>query len=111
LFPRPIIVKMVLHMKDNKHPSFILINCLEYITITINYCMALVILESKKSNNDPNPVMLCITDNTSALNWTIHTCKKSIMGQALAHVFCGLLIGSIVGVNAKWISTAKNCDR
>jgi hypothetical protein len=31
---------------------------------------------------------------------------KSIIGQALARFFCELLIGSNVGINAKWISTA-----
>jgi hypothetical protein len=44
----------------------------------------------------------------SALNWTLHTSKKLIIGRALARFFCGLLIGSNVGVNAKWISTIKN---
>jgi hypothetical protein len=51
---------------------------------------------------------MCVTDNTSALNWTLHTSKKSIIGRALARFFCGLLIGSNVGVNAKWISTTEN---
>jgi hypothetical protein len=64
-------------------------------------------LHLEKSSN-PHPVVLCVTDNTSALNWTLHTCKKSIIGRALARFFCGLLIGSNVGVNAKWISTIEN---
>jgi hypothetical protein len=51
---------------------------------------------------------MCVTDNTSALNWTLHTSKKSIIGRALARFFCGLLIGSNVWVNAKWISTTEN---
>ena len=38
----------------------------------------------------------------------MHTCKKSIIGRALARFFCGLLIGSEVGINAKWISTEAN---
>jgi hypothetical protein len=38
----------------------------------------------------------------------LHTSKKSIIGRALARIFCGLLIGSNVGVNTKWISTIKN---
>jgi hypothetical protein len=59
-------------------------------------------------NNDPYPVVLCIMDNTSALNWTLHTSKKSRIGRALARFFCGLLIGLNVGVNTKWISTVKN---
>jgi hypothetical protein len=63
---------------------------------------------NQKNNNDPHPVILCVTDNTSALNWTRHTSNRSIVGRALARFFCGFLIGSKLGVNAKWISTIKN---
>jgi len=49
-----------------------------------------------------------VTDNISAKNWTMHTSKKSIIGRALARFFCGLLIGSKVGINAKWITTLHN---
>jgi hypothetical protein len=81
---------------------------LEYITIIINYCAALTSFYEDSACNDPNPVVLCVTDNISAKNWTIHTSKKSIIGQALARIFCSLLINSRVGVNAKWISMLKN---
>ncbi len=74
----------------------------------MNYCASLLVFKTRKINNDPHPVVLCVMDNTSALNWTLHTSKKSIIGRALARFFCGLLIGSNVGVNAKWISTIKN---
>jgi hypothetical protein len=58
--------------------------------------------------DDPNPVVLCVMDNISAKKWTTHTCKKSIIGRALARFFCGLLIGSGIGINATWISTTEN---
>jgi hypothetical protein len=58
--------------------------------------------------NDLHPLVLCVTDNISAKKWTTHTCKKSLIGQALARFFCGLLIESAVGINAKWISTEEN---
>jgi hypothetical protein len=74
---------------------------LEYITIIINYCAVLTAFYEDSAFNDPNPVVLCITDNISAKNWTIHTSKKTIIEQALARIFCGLLINSRVGVNAK----------
>ncbi len=77
-------------------------------TIILNYCAYLVAFASRKVNDDSHPVVFCITDNTSALNWTLHTSKKSNIGRALARIFCSLLIGSNVGVNAKWISTIKN---
>jgi hypothetical protein len=81
---------------------------LEYITIIINYCAVLTAFWEDSISDDPNPVILCITDNISAKNWTIHISKKSIIGQALARFFCGLLINSRVGINAKWISTLEN---
>jgi hypothetical protein len=49
----------------------------------------LVVLATCKVNNDPYPVILCITDNTSALNWVLHTSKKSIIGRAHMRLFCG----------------------
>jgi hypothetical protein len=107
-FPKEILERMLLHLKNNSNDTFISINCLEYVTIIINYCTALLVLATRKVNNDPYPVVLCATDNTSALNWTLHTSKKSIIGQALARFFCGLLIGLQVGINAKWISTIEN---
>ena len=74
----------------------------------MNYCAFLVVFVTCKVNDGPHPVVLCVTDNTSALNWTLHTSKKSIIGRALAIFFCSLLIGSDIGVNAKWISTIEN---
>jgi len=44
----------------------------------------------------------------SAKKWTKHTCKKSRIGRVLARFFCGLLIGSSVGINSTWISTNAN---
>jgi hypothetical protein len=107
-FPSDVVERTLLHLKNNSDGSFISINCLEYFTIIVNYCASLVVFASQKINDDPHPVVLCVTDNTSALNWTLHTSKKSRIGRALARFFCGLLIGSNVGVNAKWISTVEN---
>jgi hypothetical protein len=107
-FPKEVVERTLLHLKDNSDRTFISINCLEYVTIILNYCASLVTFASRKVNDDPYPVILCVTDNTSALNWTLHTSKKSMIGRALARFFCGLLIGSDVGVNAKWISTIEN---
>ncbi len=107
-FPQEIVLRTLLHLKNNEDSIFISINCLEYITIIINYCTALTAFYKDLICNDPNPVVLCVTDNISAKNWTIHTSKKSIIGQALARFFCGLLINSSVGINVKWISTLKN---
>ncbi len=107
-FPSDVVNRTLLHLKDNSDESFISINCFEYFTIILNYCASLVVFASQKINDDPHPVVLCVTDNTSALNWTLHTSKKSRIGRALARFFCGLLIGSNLGINAKWISTVEN---
>jgi hypothetical protein len=103
-----VVKQTLLHLKDNSDESFISINCLEYFTIIINYCASLVAFATQKVNDDPHTIVLCVTDNTSALYWTLHTRKKSRIGRALARFFCGLLIGSNVGVNTKCISTVKN---
>ena len=108
MFPKEVVKRTLLHLKDNSDRTFISINCLEYVTIILNYCASLVTFASSKVNNDPYPVVLCVTDNTSALNWTLHISNRSIIGRALARFFCGLLIGSNVGVNAKWISIIEN---
>jgi hypothetical protein len=79
-FPKEIVERTLLHLKDNKDETFTSINCLEYVTIIIDYCAALVVFDTRNVNSDPYPVVLCVTDNTSALNWTLHTSKKSIIG-------------------------------
>ncbi len=103
-----IVERTLLYLKNKKDERFILINCLVYFTIIMNYCASLFVFETWKITDNPHPVVLCVTDNTSALNWTLHTSKKSIIGRALARFFCSLLIWSNVGVNAKWISTIEN---
>ena len=107
-FPENVVKQMHLHLKDNLDKLFISLNCLKYDTIIVNHCASLVIFASRKVKDDPHPVVLCVTNNTSTLNWTFHTSKKTSIGRALAQFFCGLLIGSNVGINAKWISTTKN---
>jgi len=103
-----IVHQTLLHMKNNDNETFISINCLEYVTIIVNYCAAISVILEDDDIADPHPVMLCVTDNISAKRWTVHTSKKSIISRALARFFCRLLIGSNVGINAKWISTLAN---
>jgi hypothetical protein len=79
LFPKEVVERTLLHLKDNSSKRFISINCLEYVTIILNYCASLVTFATREVNDDPYPVVLCVTDNTSALNWTLHTSKKSII--------------------------------
>jgi hypothetical protein len=95
-FPETIVVKMLLHLKDNSNKSFISINCLEYETIILNYCDSIVAFATNKLNNNPHLAVLCMTDNTSALNWTLHTSKKSMIGRALARFFVASWLGQML---------------
>ncbi len=58
--------------------------------------------------DDPHPVILNVTDNSSAFSWTFHTCKQSKIGQMLSHFFCSLFINLPLGINSQWISTIDN---
>ena len=107
-FPEHIKKQTLLFIKNGDDSSLISINCLEFITIIINYCASLCTFLEGKITDDPHPVVLCITNNTSALHWTMHTCKKSMIRCALVHSFCGLLINLDVGVNANWINTTDD---
>jgi hypothetical protein len=42
-FPKEIVERTLLHLKDNKDERFISINCLEYFTINMNYCASLLV--------------------------------------------------------------------
>ena len=105
-FPEQIRLRTIKYLKKNDE-NLVSINVLEFVVIIINYCVAVTIVKSGITT-DPHPVIRLITDNTSALNWTLHTSKTSLIGRALARFFCGMLIDSPVGINAKWIGTHGN---
>ena len=107
-FPEEIKRRTLLFKKNNDDGGLISINVLEFITVIINYCAALHVFQTRHVTDDPNPVLLNVTDNTSALNWTLHSCKTSKIGRMLARFFCSFLINSPLGINSEWISTAEN---
>jgi hypothetical protein len=78
---KEVVKRMLLHLKNNSDETFISINCLEYVTIILNYCASIVTFATRKINDDPHPIVLSVMDNTSALNWTLHTSKKLIIGM------------------------------
>jgi hypothetical protein len=84
------------------------INILEFVTVMTNYCTALHVVQTFPVTDNPHPVILNVTDNSSALSWTLHTCKQSKIGQMLACFFCSFLIKSPLGINSQWISTIDN---
>jgi len=76
-FPEAVIQRTLKHKKDNKDGLLISINVLEFITVIINYCAALHFVTTTSATDDPYPVLLNVTNNTSALSWTTGACKKS----------------------------------
>jgi hypothetical protein len=76
------------------------INILEFVTVIINYCTALHVVRTSPVTDDPHPVILNVTNKSSTLSLTLHTCKRSKIGQMLAHFFCSLLINSPLGINS-----------
>jgi hypothetical protein len=84
------------------------INAMEFVTVIINYCTALHVVQTSPITNDPHPVILNVTDNSSALSWTLHTCKQSKIGQMHACFFCSLLINLPLGINSQRISMIDN---
>ena len=104
-FDERITSRTLLFLKNNKDEMLFSINCLEYLRVIVSYCAAYTVTTPKNPTADLFPVILDITDNTSALNWMLHTAKKSLIGRALARFFCGLLIGYPLGINLKRIST------
>jgi hypothetical protein len=99
---------MLRFWNNNDDGKLISINILEFITVMINYIVALHILQTSTLTDDPYPVILSITDNSLALSWTRHTCKRLRVGRLLARFFCSLLINSPLGINAQWISMVDN---
>jgi len=69
---------------------------------------SLHVITTTNVTDNPRPVLLNVTDNTSALSWTTGACRRLKIGCRLARFFCLLLINSPLGINSKWISTVAN---
>ncbi len=104
-FPDKVVQRTLLFKTSNNHGMLVLINVLEFMTVIINYCAALHVVRTSPVTDDLHPVILNITNNSTALSWILHTCKQSKIGQMLACFFCSLLIGLPLGINSQWIST------
>ncbi len=107
-FPNKVVQHTLQLKTNNNNGMLVLINVLEFAMVIINYCTALHVVQTSPVTNDPHPVILNITNNSSTLSWTLHTCKRSKIGQMIALFFCSLLINSHLGINSQWISTIDN---
>ncbi len=82
------VVQRTLQFKTNNNDGMLmLINIHELVMVIINYCAALHVVWTSPITDDSHPVILNVTNNSSALFWTLHTCKQSKIGQMLAHFF------------------------
>jgi hypothetical protein len=104
-FPDKVVWRTLQFKTSNNEGMLVLINVLEFAMVIINYCAALHVVRTSPVTDNPHPVILNVTDNSSALSWTLHTCKRSKIGIMLAHFFCSLLISLPLGINSQWIST------
>ena len=107
-FPVKLVLRTLQYLPNNKDKKLISISILEFFTVIINYCAAVVVFETHVIMYDPHPIILNLTDNISALNWTMHASKDFLIGRRLARFFCFLLIDSPLGNNYKWLSTVEN---
>jgi hypothetical protein len=102
------VVQYTLQFKINNNDGMLVLINIQFAMVIINYCTALHVVRTSPITDDPHPVILNVTDNSSALSWTLHTCKRSKIRQMLACFFCSLLINSHLGINSQWISTINN---
>jgi hypothetical protein len=100
-FPDKVVQRTLRFKTNNDNGMLILINVLEFVTVIINYCAALHVVWTSPVTDDPHPVILNLTDNSSAMSWTLHMCKQSKIGQMLARFFCSLLINLPPGINSQ----------
>jgi hypothetical protein len=106
--PEEVQQRTLLHGEENSDRQLISISVLDFVTVIIDYITSLHVITTTNFTADPYWVLLNVTDNTSALSWTLHACRQSNIGQQLAQFFCLLLTNSPLGVNSKWISTHEN---
>ncbi len=104
-FPDEVVQRTLQFKTSNDNGMLVLINVLQFVVVIINYCATLHVVRTSPITDDPHPVILNVTNNSSALSWTLYACKRSKIGQMLARFFCSLLINSPFGINSQWIIT------
>jgi hypothetical protein len=85
-FPNEMVQCTLQFKTNNNNDMLVLINVLEFVMVRINFCAALHVVQTSPITDDPQPVILNITNNSSALSWTLYTCKQS-KNRANAHSF------------------------
>jgi hypothetical protein len=75
-FPEEVKLHTLLHKQDNVDGWLISSNVIEFVTVIINYCAALHMVLSMNPMSNPYPVLLNVTNNTSALR--DHRCMSQV---------------------------------
>jgi hypothetical protein len=111
VWPHNIQLRTILHL-PSKDPTLLSINLLEYAGLIVTFAGAIVAIES-----DPptplqlHPLLQLWTDNTSADAWTRKMSSgqgSSNESQALAQIFCYMLMHWPIGVNSAHIAGKDN---
>jgi hypothetical protein len=95
----------ILTLANNKGGKYISINVLKMVCAIINYAAAIYACWHDGIDLSYFPTILDWCGNTSACRWINTNCKESLIGRALGHCFCGMKMGTALGLDADYIST------
>jgi hypothetical protein len=87
-FPGKVVQYTLQFRSNNNDGMLVSMNILELAMVIISYCAALYVVWMSPITDNPHPVILNITDNSSPLSWTLHVCKQSKIGQMISCFFC-----------------------
>jgi hypothetical protein len=75
-------VQQTLQFKTNNDNGILVsINIFEFVMVIFNYCAAFHVVWTSPATNNPHPVILNITNNSSALSWTLHMASNQKLGK------------------------------
>jgi hypothetical protein len=87
-------------LANNKGGKYISINVLKMACVIINYAAAIHACWCDKNDLGHFPTVLNWCDNTSSCSWINTHCKESLISYALGCFFCGMIMGSALGLDA-----------
>jgi hypothetical protein len=67
-FPNEVVQSTLQFRSNNENSMLVLISVLKFVMVIIDYCAALHVVRTYPVTDDPHPVILNVTDNSSALS-------------------------------------------
>lgn len=109
-WPPQVVKYTLLFMRNNPDKGkLISINALEYATVIINYCAALLYFQELTPRVDAHPTVHIKADNTTAESWASSGCKRGLlMGRALGRLQCALMLRNCLGLTMGHVTTKDN---